>query len=169
MKIEIAFVSLSGNTENLAHGIADNLPHDKTFVTDLTHEDITGKADAYLIGFGVNKGTVPLKIMDVLDELHGKKIMFFVTCGMEPVREYRDAVEKKLLPFLPDDCEYLGLFMCQGEFPNNVLSAARNKLSEEPDNKYAQRILDDAELSAGHPNEMDFENAHNFIKERLVS
>lgn len=167
MKFEIAFVSLSGNTEDLAHGIADNLPHDKTFVTDLSHEDITGKADVYLIGFGVNKGTVPLKIMEVLDELHGKTILFFITAGMEPTHEYRDAVERQILPFMPDDCDYKGMFMCHGKFPEQVLQAANNKLYEEPDNRFAKRILQEAELSNGHPNQTDYENASRFVREQL--
>ena len=78
MKYEIAYISQSGNTEKLAHGIADSLPHRDTFVTDLSCEEITGKADVYLIGFGLKKEAIPLKIMDVLEELEGKTILFFV-------------------------------------------------------------------------------------------
>ena len=121
MKYEIAYISISGNTERLAHGIADRLPQRKTIVTDLTTEEIMKKANVYLIGFGINKGAVPLKIMEVLEELHGKTILFFVTGGMEPLNEYRDAVERKIEPFLPDDCDYRGLFLCQGQFPDTVL------------------------------------------------
>lgn len=167
MKYEIAFVSLSGNTEKLAHGIADKMPVSETIVTDLSHEELSAVADIYLFGFGVNKGTMPLKIMEALDELHGKKIMFFMTCGMEPEKEYCDTVEKKLLPFLPDDCDYRGMFMCQGRFPDNVLQAAKRKLEEEPDNKYANKIILDDELSNNHPNETDYEKAYRFIMEHL--
>jgi len=78
MKYEVAYISSSGNTEKLAHGIADSLPHRDTFVTDLSCEEITGKADVYLIGFGLKKEAIPLKIMDVLEELEGKTILFFV-------------------------------------------------------------------------------------------
>jgi len=78
MKYEIAYISQSGNTEKLAHGIADSLPHRDTFVTDLSCEEITGKADVYLVGFGLKKEAIPLKIMDVLEELEGKTILFFV-------------------------------------------------------------------------------------------
>lgn len=163
MKYEIAYVSLSGNTEKLAHGIADKFPVSETILTDLSCEELSLTADIYLLGFGVNKGTVPLKIMEALDELHNKTIMFFVTAGMEPELSYRDSVENKITPFLPDDCNYLGMFMCQGKFPDEVLRAARLKLEEEPDNKYAKRIILDDELSNVHPNEKDFENAYNFI------
>lgn len=167
MKFEIAYISQSGNTEKLAHGIADRFPPNRTFVTDLSYEKITGKADVYLIGFGVNKGTVPLKIMETLDELCGKTILFFITCGFEPTREYLESIERKVAVFLPDDCDYRGLFMCQGEFPNDVLQMAKAKLLNEPNNKVAKKVVDDAELSAGHPHSVDFENAYNFICKRL--
>jgi hypothetical protein len=169
MQVEIAYVSLSGNTEKLAHELADKFPPEDTFVTDLSHEMITGTADTYLFGFGVNKGAVPLSIMDALDELHEKKIMFFVTCGMEPTEEYKETVEKRLLPFIPDDCIYCGLFMCRGKFPENVIRAVQNKLEEEPDNSYARRVLADAEGSSEHPSASDCEQAYSFISERLSS
>lgn len=167
MKYEIAYVSLSGNTEKLAHGIADKFPIQETFVTDLSHEELYENADVYLLGFGVNKGTIPLKIMETLEELHGKTIMFFITCGMEPELEYRDSIEKKILPFLPEECDYRGMFMCQGKFPDTVFAAAKRKLEAEPDNKYAQKIILDNELSNTHPNEKDYENAYRFIIEHL--
>ena len=125
------------------------------------------KADVYLLGFGVNKGIIPLKIIEALEELHGKKIMFFITCGMEPEKQYRDMIESKITPFFPENCDYRGMFMCQGKFPDEVLRAARLKLEEEPDNKYAKRIILDDELSNVHPNEKDFENAYNFIMGKI--
>lgn len=151
MKYEIAYVSLSGNTEKLYHGIADSLPTQETLVTDIYHKEITKESDVHLIGFDVNKGTVSPKMMEVLDELHDKIVMFLVTCGMEPIREYRDTVEKKLLSFLPDDCEYLGMFMCQGKLPDTVLQASRNRLSEYPVNKSVRRILKESKPSHSHP------------------
>ena len=84
MKYEVVYISQSGNTEKLAHGIADSLPHRDTFVTDLSCEEITGKADVYLVGFGMKKEAIPLKIMDVLETLEGKTILFFVTASIKP-------------------------------------------------------------------------------------
>ena len=167
MKYEIAYVSLSGNTEKLAHGIADRFPIKDTIVTNLLCEKMSKKADVYLIGFGVNKGTVPLKVIEALEILHGKRIMFFMTCGMEPEKEYRDTIENKITPFLPEDCDYRGLFICQGKFPDEVINAAKMKLEKEPDNKYAQKIILDDELSNNHPNETDYDHAYNYILEHI--
>lgn len=167
MKYEIAYVSLSGNTQKLAYGIADRLPKSQTIITNLDSDELSKNADVYLIGFGVNKGTIPLKVMDALDELNGKIILFFVTCGMELTEMYRDAVEKKLLPFMPESCDYRGLFMCQGQFSDHITQAIRQKYREDTGNKYAQRILNDVECASGHPNRADYENAVRFIRAHL--
>jgi flavodoxin len=167
MKYEIAYISLSGNTEKLAYGLADKLPYGETIITDLSEEELSMQADIYLLCFGVNKGTVPIQIMEALDELSNKTIMLFVTCGMEPEEKYCDAIENKILPFLPDNCDYRGIFMCYGKFPDNVLTAANRKLADDPDNKYARKILSDNRLSANHPDEYDYENAYRFIMEHL--
>ena len=65
MKYEIAYISGSGNNEKLAHGIADSLPQTDTIVTDLSCEEITKQADVYLIGFGMKREAIPLKIMAI--------------------------------------------------------------------------------------------------------
>lgn len=169
MKYEIAYISKSGNTERLAYGIADLLPHNETFVTNLATENITRKADVYLIGFGVNKGTIPLSVMEALEDMSGKTLMFFVTSAMEPAVEYRAMVERKLCPFIPDECDYRGLFMCQGGFSDEMLKKIEIKLSEEPDNPSALKLLQAAELSAGHPDKTGCENAYRFILKNMVN
>jgi hypothetical protein len=167
MKYEIAYLSLSGNTEKLAYGIADELPSNETIITDLSNEELSGQAEICLLCFGADKGTVPVKIMDALDELENKTIMLFITSGIEPTEEYISSVENKVSPFLPDECDYRGMFMCRSKFPDNVLSAAKQKLAEEPDNRYARKILSDAETSANHPNKDDYKNAYRFITEHI--
>lgn len=164
MRYEIAYVSQSGNTEKLAYGIFDKLSDKTTMITDLSHEDITGKAEIYLLGFGVNKGTVPLSVMDALDELHGKKIIFFLTSGVEPTESYRKTIEKKLLPFIPDDCEYKGLFMCYGKWSENILRKVQEALDEEPGNQTAMKVLEESKKATSHPNEADFSEAVKFIR-----
>jgi flavodoxin len=167
MLYEIAYISRSGNTEKLANGIADKLPPNASVVTNLTEENITGKADTYLLCFGVNKGTVPIALMDALDELSEKRIMFFVTGGAEPTEEYKAAIEKKIVPFIPDDCEYCGLFMCRGKFDDKIVSAAKETLQNDPENIKAQKILECAKKAESHPDADDFDNAVKFIEENL--
>lgn len=67
LNYEIAYYSLSGNTEKLAYGIAKRLPENQAFLTNLQEEEVTLAADVYLVGFGINNGTVPLKVMERIE------------------------------------------------------------------------------------------------------
>jgi menaquinone-dependent protoporphyrinogen IX oxidase len=49
LNYEIAYYSLSGNTEKLAYGIAKRLPENQAFLTNLQEEEVTLAADVYLV------------------------------------------------------------------------------------------------------------------------
>lgn len=167
MKYEIAYISGSGNTEKLAHGIADSLPHRDTFVTDLSCEEITGKADAYLIGFGMKKEAIPLKIMDVLEELEGKTILFFVTASIKPTEAHVKEVERKLDPFMPSDCDYRGLYLCPSQVSEATLNKLKAVLEQEPENEQAKEAYSVCQQTFGRPNQEDIDDACNFVFDKL--
>jgi flavodoxin len=168
MRYEIAYVSKSGNTEHLAYGIADNLSDNRTVITDLASEKITGKAEIYLLGFGVNKGIIPISLIDTLEELHNKKVVFFVTSGIEPTEEYKHSIEKKVLPFLSDDCDYRGMFMCYGKWSEDILQKAKNMLITDPENQTMKKFLNETDNAANHPDKNDFAEAVRFIKRKTA-
>ncbi len=167
MKYEIAYISSSGNTEKLAHGIADCLPCEDTFVTNLFCEEITKQADVYLLGFGMKHEAIPLKIMDVLDELEGKTILFFVTAPIKPTEAHVKEVERKLEPFMPNNCDYRGLFLCLGQVSEKTLMKLRTVLEQEPDNEQAKAAYETCQQTVGHPNQKDFEDAYDFVCKKL--
>ena len=82
MRYEIDYLSRSENTKKLADAVEKLFPVRDTEIIGLLHEEPTADADVYVIIFSFNKGTVPLKIMDMLDLLEGKTILFLVT--LEP-------------------------------------------------------------------------------------
>ena len=167
MKYEVAYISQSGNTATLAEEIAELLSDEVVHLTDLACDDISEDADVYFIGFGVNRGTVPLKIMDALEAAEGKTIFLFVTCGIEPTERYKASVERKVLPFLPDDCDYKGLFLCPGEFPEEVVQNIQAILKQQPDNAQARILAENSRKTYGHPNEDDFKALGEFILAHL--
>jgi flavodoxin len=167
MRYEIAYISQTGNTKKLAYGIAEKLSGEDVVLKDLSKDEISTDSDIYLFGLGVNKGTVPLAIMDALEDLEGKKVMFFVTSGMKPTEEYKKAFENKLIPFISDDSDYRGLFMCYGRIHEKFIQKAQNLLYEDSENKAAKIIMSEAENAAEHPNKTDIDNAVRFIKEHL--
>jgi hypothetical protein len=168
LKYEVAYISKSGNTATLAEAIAEMLPNESVHLTDLAYGEAAEDADVYLLGFGINRGAVPLKIMDSMELAEGKTILLFITCGVEPTAEYQASVERTVLPFLPDDCDYRGMFLCPGQFPDEVVRYLREVLQRQPDNAQAQSLLTQYEKTCGHPNNSDIEHLRVFLSDNLT-
>lgn len=162
MKYDVAYVSQSGNTKALARAAARMLPG-RARLTDLKEEELPRDGDIYLMGYGVNRGAVPVEIMDALEQVEGKTVGFFVTCGLEPTDAYRAAIERKVLPFLPDQCAYKGMFLCAGQFPPQLVQSARECLSRDPENAQAKALLTQHQKTQGHPNEEDHQRLERFL------
>lgn len=167
MKYEIAYLSNSGNTATLAREIAELLCEEEMRLVDLSYDDLAEDADVYFMGFGLNRGTVPMKIMDGLELAEGKTVLLFATCGMEPTEEYKASVERKILPFLPDDCDYKGLFLCGGQFPEELVQKMQRVLRAQPENEQAKLFLQHHRKTCTHPNEQDLEALRDFVWKHL--
>lgn len=167
MKYEVAYLSQSGNTAVLAEELAEMLSDEDIHLTDLARGELSPDADVYLIGFGVDRGTVPIKIMDALDAAEGKTILLFVTCGMKPTDAYRAAIERKIVPFLPDVCDYRGLFLCAGQFPDAAVQSIERALAQAPNDAQAQALLQQHRQTCGHPNREDMDALRRFVSDRL--
>ena len=102
--------------------------------------------------------------MDVLENLEGKTILCCVTCGMA-LRESKDSIEHNLLPFLPDECDYRGLFFCPGQIPASVMETVQTALDENPENQQAKVMLEAFQHSMNHPDTEDLRDLRRFIQE----
>jgi flavodoxin len=167
LKCEIAYLSQSGNTAMLANAVASMVSDAQVHLTDLSRGEAQENADVYCIGYGVNRGTVPMKVLDALDLAEGKAVALFVTCGLDPTEEYRAAVERKVLPFLPDDCDYRGLFLCTARFPEETVSELRQVVQQQPENQQARTLLAQCQKAAAHPDEDDLERLRAFLASAL--
>lgn len=166
MNCEVAY--LSNSAAMLAEEIVDALSAEQVHLTDLSCESASAGADIYLIGFDINRGTIPMKIMDTLDAAEGKTILLFVTSGMEPTEEYKAAVERKIQPFLPDDCDYRGLFLCAAQFPDEVVQNMREVLRRDPENARAKSLMEHYQKTCGHPDVKDLADLRKFVREKLI-
>lgn len=167
MKYEVAYLSNSGNTQRLAYEIAGVLAFEGVQMTDLNCQEVSGDADVYFIGFGISGDAIPLKVMEALEAAEGKEIFLFATCGMAPSENCRASIERRVLPFLPDDCMYKGLFLCAGQFSDEIIRHVEEMLQEHPESVHATTILENQKLTDGHPNEEDFQQLREFILARL--
>ncbi|MGN0563433.1 MAG: flavodoxin family protein [Candidatus Heritagella sp.] len=167
MRYEIDCVSRTGTTRKLAEAVRPLFPAAETRVVDLLTETPNGTADVYVLVFSFNKGTIPLKIMEHLDRLDGKVILSLVTFGGGDSPEFCRYIEQKLMPFLPDSCDYRGTYLCRGAFPETVIAEAQETLQENPDHLYARMVWENSRSSAGHPNGPDQERACTFVRKHL--
>ena len=162
MRHQIAYLNIYGNAGLLAEEL-QNILYDAELV-NLSSQDISEGADVYLLVFEITQNAIPLKIMDILESLEGKTILCFVACGMA-LWESKETVERNLLPFLPDECDYRGLFFCPGQIPSSVMDTIQEALDENPENQQAQAMLEAFQHARNHPDTEDFRELRRFIQE----
>ncbi len=168
MKFEIAYFSKFGNSAVLAKAIANMLPAEDTKLVNLAHNEMAGGADVNFIGFDVIDGPVPLRIIDALDLAERKAIILFTTCCMEPSENVKSSIERKVQPFIPDDCDYRGLFLCAGQPSENILENIDTQLKRQPDNLGLRAALENCQKAIGHPNKNDIAMLMKFVQSALA-
>ena len=132
MDYQIAYLNVYGNAGVLADEIQTILAGAE--LVDLNKQEISDDAAVYLLVFEITQAAIPLKIMDVLENLEGKTILCCVTCGMA-LHESKDSIEHNLLPFIPDECDYRGMFFCPGQIPASVMDTVQTALDENQSGK----------------------------------
>ena len=88
MKTQVLYVSGTGNTEQIAKAVYQEIPGASKDIMKLDSCFEKHSADMYFIGFWVNRGSASVEILDFLSGLHGKNIALFATCGMGKHPEY---------------------------------------------------------------------------------
>lgn len=159
MTYAIIYQSESGNTRKIAETIYDSIQAKEKQLISLNESREVPRADVYLIGGGVHDGTLSLDLLDCLDEIEGGKIALFLTCGFLPTDQYKERLEKAMAVWLPDEAQYLGMFLCQGAVGEVQQKRMREKMPE-----VAQKLVRMFEMGNGHPDEEDMEKAREFAR-----
>lgn len=161
MEYLVVYASKSGNTQKIAMEIFEGIPGKSKDIQRI--EELNGDADTYFVGFWNNRGTCSCEIMDLLSELHGKKVALFGTCGMGGSQEYFDRVANQVKAFIADDNEYLGSFVCAGKMPPKILEKYKQMqaVQDTPQIRVMIQAYDEGML---HPNKTDFRAARDFAK-----
>lgn len=133
-KYAVIYQSATGNTRLLAEYLYRDLRTGEKTIRDLDADGDFPDADVYLVFFGVRNEACSADIIHCLERLENKKIALFATCGFTPKDTYKKKLERALTVWLPENSEYLGMFLCQGQVPSEqqerMLEAA--PLWEEP-------------------------------------
>ena len=101
MGVQIVYTSRTGNTEKLAEAVFAAVPVKEKNVKRIEERTERDDGEMYLVGFWTDRGTASSEILDLLGNLHGKKVALFGTCGMGNVPEYYDRILNGVAAFIP--------------------------------------------------------------------
>lgn len=159
LKYAVIYQSLTGNTERIARTIYEAIESDMKQLIDIENLDTILEADVYFVGFNVHNDSCSIQIIDCLEQITGGYIALFCSCGYVPTDEYKLFIENKLKVWLPDDTEYMGMYMCQGR----VQEEQKELMYRDRQNK--KEILDRMfDIGESHPDMQDFTDAMDFSK-----
>jgi flavodoxin len=163
MNYAVIYYSETGNTKLIADKIYETIDSDNKVIVDLKKDTNIPKADIYFVGFPIHQKNCGMHIVDALEQIESGKVALFATCGMNPTEKYRKKLEDALAVWLPDDAEYLGMFLCQGQTTKAQKEIFYNASPEYKDKM--KEMLDEGDY---HPNSTDLDNAVDFIKNILM-
>lgn len=164
MEYQISYFSPLGNAKKLADVFAESLPAD-TCVVDISMDDIES-AQYNILGFELNESNfraIPYRVLEALDQMEGSAVAVYVTSLLKPDKAMEDQVERVLMPFIPDNIDYKGLWMCAGQASTALLRNIEHLISQKPDDANAQAMQRSAQATIGHPDEEDIRNGMDFI------
>ena len=166
MDYMVVYSSKTGNTKKIATEIFSALPGLSKDLQSM--REYRGKdADVFFIGFWVNRGTCDISVIEMMSGLHGKKIALFGTCGMGRDAAYFKSIEQKVNVWVPDDCEYLGTFLCQGKMPMQVRGNYEIPMEDPKQEVWRKKMLQNFDEGLFHPNEDDLWQAREFVEQVL--
>ena len=171
MKILIAYLSQTGNTEKIAKVIYEEASPahevDTKKLEEVSAENLSGY-DLVFIGSPIHAGNLSGAVKDFLNRLQvpsGGKLAGFVTHSGAAYPEqilskfaepFKAACEKNAL-------EYLGCFNCQG-FLNPAIHEMVKKGQNLTDEQWTERV----KQMTGHPDAEDLAKAKAFAREILA-
>ena len=71
--------------------------------------------------------------------------------------------------WIPDDCEYLGTFLCQGKMPMQIRAKYEIPMEDPKQEIWRKKMLKNFDEGLFHPNETDLEHAREFVERVLKS
>lgn len=159
MNYAVLYQSKSGNTKKIADMIYGTLQTHNKVLYDVDQWDGLPDADVYFIGFAIHNMNCSIDIINILEQIPNKRIALFATCGYIPTDKYKENLEKKLSVWLPDEADYLGMFLCQGNVEAYQQKAMLERMSEQ-----SEQLLNIFSEGRTHPNRDDGFMAADFAQ-----
>lgn len=162
MKCAVLYQSKSGNTKLLAEKIYSVLESEEKELINIDESPTVPDADLYFVGFGVHGSFCSMDILDLFEKIDHGAIALFATCGCLPIDTYKYTIERKILAWLSNEVNYLGMFLCQGKVDDY-----RKKIIMDENKAYKNELIQMFERGDHHPNSDDLEDVSAFVKTTL--
>lgn len=172
MKYVIVYDSKTGNTQLLAEKLYLFLKREEAGYSSTEIMPIEEfnrnpvEADIYFVGFWTDRGSCSLSVIDALEYMDKKKVLLFGTCGMGNSPQYYKRIESKVSVWIPDECEKIGFFLCQGKMPEQIKEKYKSMEGNIPEEQ-RQEILQQYEIGKSHPDDEDINNFIESVKSVL--
>ncbi|MBN1142066.1 MAG: hypothetical protein JXB25_09795 [Deltaproteobacteria bacterium] len=161
MKVLVAYLSETGNTEKLAQAIFNSLSSGEKELLPL--EKVTGLDDYDLIfcGFPVQAHSVPKKASHFIKSIpKGKKVAFFASHGSQRGGEFAVTAFHHAVS-LSSDLKVLGTFGSRGRVKMQLVEALSKQLEH-------RAWAEEASNAATHPDEADLKDAADFARGIII-
>ena len=159
MGYAIVYDSATGNTERLAHALAEVLPEADLLVFGRVGEvspSAVAAADRVYAGFWTNRGDCTDEMSQVLEGLDGKEVFLFGTAGFGADQTYFAGVMARVARHVPESAQMVGSFMCQGQMPANVRTRYERMREAQPAQAARMgQLIENFDTALGHPDEED--------------
>lgn len=153
MKINIVYVSRTGNTKLVAEAIKDALKDFDVEIYNSTNEVRDG--DIYFIGSWTDKGSETIDIINFVKSLKNKKIAIFGTAGFGGSEAYFETLANRAYSNIDEFNEKLGHFYCQGKMPMSVRERYVKLIQENAEDKKLLVSIKNFDEALSHPDSDD--------------
>lgn len=163
MRYQISYYGRQGCAEKTADYIFEKLPKE-TLVLDAS-EDTGVYAETVIAVFemGRNFDAIPYKIIDIIEKTREQELVLLPVVSVKTNEKLKSKIERAALPFIPDECDYLGIHLVFGEADEKLVRGIENIMEADPESLGAA-WLKECDKSKGHPNGEDLEKAWMFIE-----
>lgn len=165
MTYAIVYSSQTGNTALLAQRLKDCLPQSGLLYFGAPHEEAT-RAEVLFVGSWTDKGSCCPEIATFLKSLQGKQVFLFGTAGFGGAEAYFAQIIQRMAQNLPQDCQLLGSYLCQGKMPPAVRVRYEAMALQDPDK--ARPMLENFDRALSHPDQADLEGLERAAAEVWV-
>ncbi len=157
MKYAVIYQSRGGNTKQLAEEIFHCLSGTDKALLDLDEHPGIPRAEMYFVGFGIRNESCSMDIIDCLENIQESRFALFATCGLAPSEKYKARLERNLSVWFPENADYLGMYLCQGNAEEDWQRTMIGRMPSEE-----ERLREMFRRGAGHPDSADTRRAGEF-------